>query len=41
MCTCSAVGLSFVEVSCICMHADYHVTCSVDNAIVGVCGDIV
>ncbi len=41
MCTCSAVGSRFLEVSCICMRAEYHVTCSVDNAIIGVCGDVV
>jgi hypothetical protein len=41
MCTCSAVRSSFVEVSCICMHTEYHVTCTVDNAIVGVCGNVV
>jgi hypothetical protein len=23
------------------MRAEYHVTCSVDNAVIGVCGDIV
>ncbi len=23
------------------MRAEYHVTCSVDNALIGVCGDIV
>ncbi len=38
---CSAARLSFVEVFCICMCAKYHVTCSVDNAVVGVCGDVV
>jgi hypothetical protein len=32
---------SFIEVSCICMRAEYHVTCSVDNAVVGVCGVVV
>ncbi len=41
MCTCSAAGSSFVEVSCICMRTEYHVTCFVDNATVGVCGDVV
>jgi hypothetical protein len=41
MCTCSAVRSSFVEVSCICMRAEDHVTCFVDNAIIGVCGDVV
>ncbi len=41
MCTCPAAGLNLVEVSCICMRTEYHVTCSVDNAIIGVCGNIV
>jgi hypothetical protein len=41
MCTCSAAGSSLVEVSCICMCAEYHVTCSVNNALVGVCGNVV
>ncbi len=41
MCTCSAARSSFVEVACICMCAKYYVTCTVVNAIVGVCGDIV
>ncbi len=41
MCTCSAVQSSFVEVACICMCTKYHVTRSVDNAIIGVCGDVV
>jgi hypothetical protein len=39
--TCSAVRSSFVEVACICMCAKYHVTRSVDNAIIGVCGNVV
>ncbi len=41
MCTCSAARSSFVEVACICMCTKYHVTRSVDNAIIGVCGDVV
>jgi hypothetical protein len=42
MCTCSAVRLSFFEVvACICMYAKHHVTRSVDNAVIGVCGDVV
>jgi hypothetical protein len=41
MCTCSAVGSSLIEVSCIYMCPEYHVTCSVDNAVIGVCGDVV
>jgi hypothetical protein len=41
VCTCSAVQSSFVEVACICMCTKYHVTRSVDNAIIGVCGDVV
>ncbi len=41
MCTCSAARLSFVEVAYICMCAKYHVTRSVDNAVVGVCGNVV
>ncbi len=41
MCTYFEAGLSLVEVSCIYMRTEYHVTCSVDNAIIGVCGHIV
>ena len=41
MCTCSAARSIFVEVSCICMRAEYHTTQSVENAIVGVCGNTV
>jgi hypothetical protein len=39
--TCSAAESSFIEVSCICMCTEHHFTCSVDNAIIGVCGDVV
>jgi hypothetical protein len=41
MCTCSAVRSSFVEVSCICMHTEYHATHSVDYAVGGVCGSVI
>ncbi len=41
MCTCSAARSSFVEIASICMRTEYRVTRSVDNAIIGVCGDIV
>jgi hypothetical protein len=41
MCTCSAARSSFVKVACICMCAKYHVTHSVNYAIIGVCGNVV
>jgi hypothetical protein len=41
VCTCSAARSSFIEVAYICMCTKYHVTCSVDNAIIGVCGYMV
>ncbi len=41
MWTCSAARSSFIEVACICMCAKYHVTRSVDNAVVEVCGGVV
>ncbi len=31
----------FVEVACICVRTEYHVTSSVDNAIIGIRGHVV
>ncbi len=41
MCTCPATGSSLIEVSCICICAEHHFACSVDNAVIGVCGNVV
>ncbi len=41
MCPGSAVRFGSVEVACICMRTEYHVTSSVDNASIGIRGHVV